>query len=73
VLVGSGVGVAAAPKTEPVGAGEGAPPAAETGLGVAAGWGVWVGAGVGLGVGAGDGPLSVDPGWKQRALPQVNG
>ena len=55
-LVGWGAGVAATPNTDPVGAGDGEPPASETGLGVAVGRGLCVGAGVG------DGPFSVEPG-----------
>jgi hypothetical protein len=73
LLVGWGDGVAATPNTDPLGAGDGEPPAPETGLGVAVGRGLCVGADVGLGVGVADGPFSVEPGWKQCALPQVSG
>ena len=73
LFVGCAAGVVAVPNTDPAGTGDGAPPAPESGRGVAAGRGVCVGAGVGLGAGVGDGPFSVEPGWKQCALPHVSG
>jgi hypothetical protein len=70
---GAGVGVAVTPSTDPDGAGDGDRVSPEAGFGVAEGLGFGVGVTVGTGVGVGDGPFSVDPGWKQRGLPQVNG
>src|ERR1022692_3150695 len=72
-LVGAGVGVSMTPSTAPVGAGDGdpAPPDSTRGVGVVRSFGV--GVRVGVGVGVGDGPFSVDPERKQRALPQVSG
>jgi hypothetical protein len=53
--------------------GDGDPATPDTGPGVFAGPGVDVGVAVGTGVGVGDGPLNVDPAWKQRGLPQFIG
>src|ERR1022692_1627695 len=73
----AGVGVAVTPSTEPAGVGDAGEPSPVDWPGVADGRGLSVavgfGVGVGVGVGVGDGPFSVDPGRKQRAVPQVSG
>jgi hypothetical protein len=72
-IVGAGVGVAVIPRTPTAGEGDGADTSPVAGLDVALGRDVGVGVDSGVGFGVGAAPPSVDPGWKQRAFPQVSG